>query len=351
MVNTEWFGKGKTILINAGTYLDVVYDTTKLISSAVVKGKSVVSKLTKTATKISKVSKVGVALLILDIGIQLTTFFLNGDFSPAAIAALLAGILLSVMLFVIALNPVGAIIVAIVGVVDLILLLVGLGDYQISGYVSKFMALGFYSSSAMTQLKSDSIAFVDRQTGLIDETMGYVVGNRYQVTDKFKATIELARSDWSDDFGFSRLKQEVAHWGGISNKYLAYSWACAEFTVRGWPTINSVATTCPSPWMGYDPDNLPTKESAHFLTPMSAEILLDTAGANLPLVINTKVTAKTYNINGGIVHFFKSGNVMSFDAFTLTLPDDMDDDDKKDWTPQTIYLDVLPATIDEFWTW
>ncbi len=351
LVKTEWFGKSKTLFINATTYVDVAYDTSKLVGKALSKGKSVLSKLTKTANKLSKVSKVGIALLILDVAMQVTMFILKGDFSSAAIAGLLASIILSVMLFVIALNPVGAIIVAIVGVIDLILTLIGLEEYAISGYVTKFMALAFYSSAALTRLKSDSIAFVDRQTSLADENMGYVVGNRYEVSDQFKAMIELARSDWSDDFSFTRLKQEVAHWGGISGKYLGQSWVCGEFTIAGWPTMIASTTTCPSPLTSYDPNNPPNKESVGYINPLTAQIYFDTSGANLPLAINTKVTAKTYNLNGGIINLFKKGSIMSYDPFTLKLPDDMKEEDRKDWKPQTIYLDVLPATIDEFWAW
>lgn len=351
LLHSDGFGQAKTTFLATVTALDTAYDTTSTIAKALRKGKSVATKMMKTANKLSKVSKVGIALLILDIGMQVTMFILKGDFSPAAIAALLAGILLSVMLFIIALNPVGAIIVAIVGVVDLILLLVGLGDYQISGYVTKFMALGFYSSSALTRLKSDSMTFVDRQTGLVDQGMGYIAGNRYRVTDQFKAVIELARSDWGDDFGFTRLKQEVAHWGGISSKYLIKSWACAEFKVAGWGTLEYYASSCPSPFLGLDPDNPPSKQSIGFQNPMEAEILLDTPGANMPLSIMTKVTARTYNLNGGVVNLFTSGSLMSYDPFTLTLPDDMDDEDKNAWVPQVIYLDVLPPTIEEFWMW
>ncbi|MEJ2749721.1 MAG: hypothetical protein P8183_17710 [Anaerolineae bacterium] len=358
LADSNWYNYSKGIAANAIGTADLVYDTTKAVREAtkgvtgtISKGKAALSALKKTTSALKEVSKVGIALLVLDIAIQIGMFIATGDFSPAAIAGLLAGILLSVMLFVISLNPIGAIIVAIVGIVDLILMLVGLGDYAISGYVSKFMALSFYSSAALTRLKSDSIKFVDRQTGLADENLGYVVGNRFEVSDQFKAVIELARSDWSDDFGFTRLKQEVAHWGGLSTKYLAKSWVCAEFIVQGWASMNASTTTCPSPLMGYDPDNPPSKKSVGFQNTLTAEILLDTSGPNLPLSINTRVTARTYNLNGGIVNLFKSGNIMSYDPFTLKLPDDMEDKDKKNWKPQTIYLDVFPATLDEFWTW
>ncbi len=348
---SNWYTHSKAIASNAIGTADTVYDTVKGMKDAVKEGATRLSSLKQTTTSISKVSKVGAVMLAIDIGIQIGMFFAAGDFSPSAIAALLAGILLSILLFIIALNPIGAIIIGIVAIVDLILLLVGLGDYQISGYATKFLALAFYSSTALTVLDTKSMGFGDRQTGLEDQEMGYIVGNRFEVSDQFHAVIKLAESDWSDSFGFDRLKQEVAHWGGISTKYLMQSWACGEFKITGWEGLTYNATPCPSPLMGYDPQNPPSKQSVGFQNNMFANVLLNKAGANMPLSINTKVTARTYNLNAGIVNFFSSGSLMSYDPFTLTLPDDMKDEDKNNWRPQIIYLDILPTTVEELWTW
>lgn len=152
-------------------------------------GQGIVKGLTDTTFKLSKISKVGVALLILDIGLTILAFGLGGDFSGRAIAMLIATIIVSIALFAISLIPVvGWAIAAIIGLVDFILTLV-VKDFTLTGWVAKNLASYFYQEEPLTQIKDFDLT--DRGMAIVDDTLGYVVGNRFRITDMFEGVIEV----------------------------------------------------------------------------------------------------------------------------------------------------------------
>lgn len=315
----------------------------------------------------TKVSKVGVALLILDIGLTLLAFGLSGDFSGQAIAMLIATIIVSIALFALSLVPVvGWIIVAIIGLVDFIFTLV-FDDFTLTGWAAKQLAGYLYKEEPLTEIGDFDL--LGRDMTVLDESLGYSVGNRLRISDTFEGTIEVVGAKSLFDFDSDRAQSYGAAAlvpGGLALKVmddidilgtlmgmpsnaenLRKSWICGEFIIEGWSATN---TTCPFPNIDYNLDTI--SKNAPFWTytnPMTSTLRFMQAGANLEIPVDIKVTAQTRWDASAPIPFI--GRYHWQKERKITLPDDLPDEDQEDWQPTSIYIDILPASVEELWYW
>ena len=359
------------------TVVDAAKGWSKTAEAAVKTGASV-SKIGKVASIAGKVSTVvGVIGVALDIGIALYGFinsWVNDGFSLQALANLIAAIIVAVALFIISTIPpwIGAVIVAVLGILDLVLMLCEacqdfLGIDSISGWVTENIAGYFYQEEPLSEI--GDFKFGELDTRLVDQNMGYIVGNRFRISNSFEGIIQIPQPE-----GFKFTIADgvaAAYTGGLSviakldllgaiigkpdnDEVLEDSWICGEYEVKNWNDF-SVYTTCPYSGVDYKLDTIPT--NAQFWTynnPMTITLTLNKSGSNIAIPLQTKITAQTVkDVSIPVPPIspltFAMGRIHWTETDKFYLPSDLPK--KNQWKPDNIYLDVLPATVEELWNW
>ncbi|MCA9931496.1 MAG: hypothetical protein KC419_23585, partial [Anaerolineales bacterium] len=375
------FNTAKNAIGNVGSVTGLVDKGMTFASAAaeIIESSSKVAKFLSKGAKFMKSfgTVMGAAALALDIGLAVTMFFLSGDFSAKAIAMLIAQIVVAVMLFVLGTIPpwIGTVITVVLAIFDLILSFCDacsefLGISSISGWLTENLADYFYREVQLTELQDYS--FLERSNSLADEEMGFVVGNRFVITDTFQGAIKVSGKP---GINWSRVKNAAIVaggtgaifaladqfdlvgriFGGPSDKEnLQNSWVCGQFVITN--KLSSYGNSCPDKTADYELNTIPGDADYWiYENPMDVTVPLNTAQHDFLIQLSTKIVAQTRwdasapipPIIGGIplgrVHWTKERK--------LTLPDDMNNDQKKQWQITPIYIDVLPATVEGLWDW
>lgn len=144
------------------------------------KGALAASTMTKTSAKV-----LGVIGLVISIGIVIGLFIyqvaqggLNNIEIQQLIAQTIAAIIVAVIMFVVSTTVVGAIIVAVIALIDLILTLVGV-DFTIVGFVTDIIAKALYGYAEIVET---DVALGSLGLDLVNPMMGMVEGNQMVVT-------------------------------------------------------------------------------------------------------------------------------------------------------------------------
>lgn len=339
-------GTADTAFGIAEATLDLTGDAAKAAGKAAKWG----AKVTKYAKIGGKISKfLGPASLGVEIALIWTTFIMNaimtGEFSLQAMAMAIAATVLAIVLFIISTIPVwvaGAII-AVIGLVDLILMLIGV-DFSISGTATKYLAGWFYEERILTEIGDTK--FLGGDQGLVDEEMGYVVGNRFIITDTFVGSIKQTANKGVSVTGG---KSGVVGEGGVSldRRALELSFICAEYVLDEDATVKDSAVSrnrCkPGQWRFQRTYNY-TDKTVTFTNPMVIVIPFDRLGEH-NLEYQTQIVARTTNYVSSMYGLMSGG----YKNMTITLPKDMPK--KKQWDSMELYLDILPNTVDGLWYW
>ena len=283
-------------------------------NSAIGSWKGLMNPTTMSGTSGRLLGAIGCAV---SVGIIWLQFGISTDFSDpialrSALVYAIVATVITIVLFVISLNPVGAILVAIFAVVDLIVYIatwLALGEgISIQEEMIKAIAEFFYSADVMTWL--DGIEFSDLEA--IKPDGGLLEGCTFIIRDSFSGTIladpeatyeELAASDvkgWLNGGGTYE-----ANWSKNTGTRIC------TFTADGMICRNDTSVTYTFPL----------------------------ARRNARLEVESKVHAET------IYRESTLGGLVTWDKMqTFDLPEE-------DSEPIVIYLDILPTSIGGFWNW
>ncbi len=262
------------------------------------------------------VSKLAVALLVIDLGLTWGAFFAAGDYSPQAISMAIAATIFSVALFIISCNPIGAVLVAIFVVVDLILSLCG--GPSLSGEAVKAVAWCFYGVSVDLLTKIGSYEFIKGDSGLVHPEMSLIKGNRFRLSDEFRGTIEQTSTGGGGITGAFLS-------GELSSSYIygEYEGQASEAIVTNKNTRRSCSTSGDTKTCRND---------------VQVEYALTTARHNVELRFKSIVHAKTY--------YEKCQRYL---FITVCRHKSQYTDNEGDF--ETFYLDVLPDNVGDLWGW
>ncbi len=253
-----------------------------------------------------------VSLVMIWVQFGLTTDWDNHLIVGQAIAYAVAATIFAVFLFVISLNPIGAILVALFCIVDLILYFAI--DFSLSGWIVENLASLFYEVNELTYLESAD--FTDFDAGVVDENMGMIVGNRIQVSDKFVGEVKRTSDGDSDDLEDSYVYGEFS---SSATGATAVDKNSSRSCSRSGRTL-----TCRND--------------------VKVEYQLNTARRDVELQVMAYVRSKTYYEECGLY-----GLICDRESQSIDLPEDLEDKDQ--WGPETFYLDVLPNTLIGLWSW
>ncbi len=286
----------------------------------------------KAATKAARA--LAIAGLVVSLALYLAMFLtvsagVNWDWdSPvmkfvAAYTAVAA--VIAVILFLVSLNPIGALLTAILAVLDaLVMLFTWLFTgkaFSFMGAVIAEIASWFYSAETKILIRINNMLFTDFGTTWLNKDMGLIEGNRYRFSSTFYGEMKADRP---------RLEQE-----------LQQSWIAASMEGIG----------SAMPFWASKTGNRTCTERFGFYTncnnDMALEWLLKFPARNLHLVANIHVNGEGYYelCESGL---FKKRTCKNL-KYQFNLPQDLDD--PSEWKPVDIYLDVLPDTLDGLWTW
>ena len=234
----------------------------------------------------------------------------------AAAYASVATVMIAI-LFAISLNPIGAIVVLVLGLLDLICLALtwlftGEG-FSFMNWVTQKIAEAFYSVDVLTKL--GSMDFVNFDTALMDKELGLMVGNRFRISAQFVGEIQ----------GEAEAEE----------KDVEDSWVDATYhgVDTGVPWVNKTGgKNCSTSWWW---DKTCRNDVA-------VEWLLNTVKRNLKLTAKSSVEAKTFYQECTV-------GICSRKTQWTHLPDDLEDKDS--WKPMDLYVDVLPDNVHDLWNW
>lgn len=300
--------------------LQCVIDLTiKVITKAVLVGFEAAKNAMKAITAVGKVGLATQVIgLVVSIGVSIAMFAMALAFGGSdpilwrvALATLIVTIVWGIILFIINFIPFGALINAILCLIDMLLSFIFglLGLDQFAGIVALIVGM-FYSAEAVTSLKS--VEFGEFESGLHDPEMGLVGGNTYKMNLPASGVIE--RKDKGKTYDMNR------------------SW------VKG--VLRNQANT--SSYQAQTMNQAPVCQNAGDLRNCS-----NTASLGYAL---------TPKINGAVSFVAKALYATVWAEYMLwgtarvnshvsvgELPEDAE--------ASTIYLDVLPATVSELWSW
>jgi len=286
-------------------------------------GKSFGSKYLSNALKeIKGVSgKLAIAGTVLTIGLAWTQFgFIaanNNGYTIAvklALADAIASTLWAIITLALSFIPfgIGDLIVAILGVIDAIIGAVTGGEYDIATGLRRL----FYDILISTGLDSSRTQFTDQGTGLVKESLGIVPGNTFQINDHFTGVITKTSTGSDND--------------------LHSSYAEGYFALTNTPTATANATKTGRVCIDANGERTCDND-------LTAEFRLITPTVNAKLEFTNLLDFQyTYKECGFFGLICGAGQTEK-----ATLPAEADRADSK----VTVYLDVLPATLDGLWTW
>jgi uncharacterized repeat protein (TIGR01451 family) len=262
--------------------------------------------------------KIGAIGAIVMVGLIWLQFGLTTDFSnplavKQAVAYAVVATVFTIALFIISLNPIGAIIVTIFYLVDMILYFATGGDFSLVETIIKGITNFFYKVNLLTYL--DDADFGEMDSDLVYPDLGMSVGGAIQVTNNFIGYIKKEDGDNGD---------------------LEDSWVYGKFSgnasqVQIVPKNSDETCTRSGGTLVCEND---TKIEYRFIQP----------GINIWLQLKASIHAKTYYEECTL------GGLDCWRSSTRTdLPEDLDKGDR--WDPIEFYVDVLPDTLDGLLTW
>ncbi len=313
------------------TAIGITKEVGKLTGKFTLQGSKIgrlASALNKDVFKALKgTSRLGVASLVADIGLTWVSFGTKGDFSTAGVATAIATTAFSVMLFAISLNPVGAVLVAIFGLVDFILAVIPGVDLSLSGEAIKL----FVASSSEWVTKVDDYRFEGGENKLIDVDQGYAVGNRFRISANFVGKII---GNWKEFSGTSDFTDSVED-SSITGSYRDGQ----TYWDSTWHSDN-IAQKNDQPQCTRHESTLTCTNTA------GVEFTFTKAKPNIQFYFKQYINAKTISVDCLRILFY-----VDCDNATkkLELPTDLKQADQ--WASTSIYLDVLPGNLDDIWNW
>lgn len=266
-------------------------------------------------SKFGKFAKAGVVIQLGMLGVEFTLLGLNTDWDDpvaagSAIAYMVVALVLTIALIALATNPVGLVIVFVLAIVDMLLAI--FGKSSIAQYVTQF----FFRAQYLTELESTQFSGASSEittgTGVNE---GLIEGSRLVITDDFVGVLkkinEGRTSDLRNSYAWGYYLGSVAD-SSAANYAAANTWTDC--------TVNRTAgiTTCTN----------------------DAGVVFDFVRAqpNVEISMSAWVSVKTRYKECGLWIFCKRYN-----EYTL-LPEEPE-------TPTPVYMDVLPATLSDFWNW
>ena len=281
----------------------------------------------------SKVGKgAAVAGIVVAIGLDWTVFGLSIQGSPAgsltfdmALATAIAATIFDTVLFVLSLIPFVDIAVALFQIVDMIVNAATNGSYSISDHAIQALATGLLEIDQLTSIgdatgftainEGRDPAYQNPSLGPDDVSSGLMAGDHYLLTSTFTGALSTTK----DGESFGR------------DKAFAATTLTSEYTL-GSPDgsaaiTNSVLPLCTQNGQEQDCTVVYT-DTAVLATPQPNVHLQLTGG------INYSIPYKECALHIQGVCTVKYSTRASIGG-----------------TPADIYLDVLPATVDDFWTW
>jgi hypothetical protein len=273
------------------------------------------SKMMSVSSRTLGVVGMVVATVIIWVTFALTTDFSNPIALTTAIIYAILSTALTVALFVISLNPIGAIIVAILMVIELICLLVSMGEFSLLDTIISAVTEFFYSGEYLTEYSDAKFQTFD--TYLLSMDQGMTTGNVFRIESTFHGWLKAINGGSASDLYNSAItgtlqgvsggqfwvnkSETTGHESVSGNRLFSNNLAAVEFTLPV-PTINHVISL-----QSY-------------------------------IYVTTRMEECTF--------FFICWK--SSDSFTY--PNDIPDEEDR-WEPMEMTLDILPNTLDGFLTW
>jgi hypothetical protein len=262
----------------------------------------------------------GAAGTIVVIGLTWVMFGINTDWSnpmavKQAVALASAATVFAVVLFLIAANPVAAILLAVFAFVDLILFFAA--DFSVTEWLINNLAASVYSANNETVLESAD--FIKPQSGPVDKSLGIVEGNRFRVSDLFKGSIAVTK----DGEHYDLYKSFV---------YGLFHGSAGNATVE-----NKNGPGC------YHANRTIYNNKLTCENDVAVEYSIDTAVRNIALTVMATIHAQTVYEDCALWGLVCAGG----NTRSTNLPDDLNASDR--WGPSPIYLDVLPDTVAGLW--
>jgi len=257
---------------------------------------------------------------IISFAIIWTFFAIGVDFSNPivwryALTYAIAASILAIVSIVLSLNPITMGLLALYYLADIIVLLVTGGKHSVARAVTSFLAKMFYSVNVETELKD--LDLVDVDGGFQSPDLGASVKNKFKVSATAKTRFIYTEHSEEDDRALTSFH---AYFEGTNNDGGVYRGAGGQARRddgNGNLYINQRF------WLRY------TFNAAH---------------RNLQLTLKPYFNATMVYDECGLW-----GAICKDTTMSVAFPRDLPQDER--WTAQSFYVDVLPATVDDFWTW
>jgi len=273
---------------------------------------------------------VGIAELVLTIN-SVKSGGLSHLFTNEAIANFIGLIVYAIIQLVLTFIPgVGQIIGAILGFIDALVTLITGGESTTSAVIVKF----FYDVNIATEL--DDTEFGDVSTTFLDEDKGMIAGNSIIIASTFTGKVVPVE----DDLKTSYLKKST-----VAGKY-----DVKELTTFIEQLISGEVTLTPSALAAL-PNNSATDPSCTVSNSVNT-------CKNVPKVIVPLAAGANQSVNiRPVIKFKYATQECTFQGTWCFEPDytettlGREDDDGNATAYSAIYFDVLPATVDAFFSW
>ncbi|MEJ2746604.1 MAG: hypothetical protein P8183_01600, partial [Anaerolineae bacterium] len=268
----------------------------------------------------SSIRKLGYIGLAVSVVLTIVVMLVNVDWSnPTSIQAGFAyggaTIIITALLFVLSLFPIGAIFVAIFTVIDAIFLFATKGEFSPITWLTRVMATFFYDYQVLSYL--DDTKFTGMDSGWSDPDMGMIVGNSFVISDEFVGIIKKGDGQFDHEDEALEDSWVDSHFHGSATAATA-----SDQSDHKHCTVDNGQMTCT------DPVNITYQ--------------FHSAAINAKLTFKSSIEAKTFHEE------CRFAICKRYTDWTH-LPDDLDKKDR--WEATTLYMDVLPSTLEELWQW
>ncbi|MBN1666560.1 MAG: hypothetical protein JW862_05710, partial [Anaerolineales bacterium] len=262
-----------------------------------------------------KIGAIGAIVMVGLIWLQfgLTTDFDNPLAVKQAVAYAVVATVFMLALFIISLNPIGAIIVTIFYLIDMILYFATGGEFSLVETIISSVTEFFYDVNLLTYL--DDADFGEMDSDLVYPEFGMSVGGAIQVTNDFIGYIKKEdgdNGDLEDSWVYGKFS------GSASQAQVVPKNSEETCTRQGGTLVCTNGT----------------KIEYHFTQP----------GINIKLRLQASIHAKTY---------YEECTLGGLDCWRSStrsdLPEDLDDDDQ--WDPIDFYVDVIPDSLEALLNW
>ena len=216
----------------------------------------------------------------------------------------------TIALFVISLNPIGAVVALVISLIDLIVVFATLGEWNIARAITVF----FYEAMVLTYL--DTADFTGAGATPLDPDHGMEVGGGVKVTDRFVGTVKRTGDADGDD-----LEDSYVH-GGLGASALGA--IAAPKLVPMECSISGRTKTCQHN--------------------VQADYRFDSPQVNAWLSFHHRIRAVHYTQGCTL-----AGLICWRDWHQTCLPEDLDEDEQWGWNG--FHVDVLPNTLPGLLAW